>query len=82
MDVEDWLTAGTSPSRDWPWQPARRFTLEQFAKRSVSELARLQRQTADAKAELAELKGTLARGRQAIEELHEQRRRLAVVGRR
>ena len=81
-EIEDWLAAGCPPARDWTWQPARRFTLEQHVKRSIAELARLQGQARDAQNELADIERRISKGNQATEALDHQRRKLAVLDRR
>ena len=78
LELEDWLAAGCPPAAHWIWQPSHRYTVEQLIKRRHHELKTLDDEYRAGVAGLAEQAEKLAKGRQALEALHEQRRAVAI----
>ena len=77
VEVEDWLAAGCPLAKHWIWKPSHRYTVEQLIAQGHRELSSMRQEKQAAEAELADLDGKLKRGRQAIEELHDLRRKTA-----
>ena len=75
VEVEDWLAAGCPLAKHWIWRPSHRYTVERLIAQGHRELNTMRQEKQAAEAELADLNGRLKRGRQAIEELHDLRRK-------